>query len=236
MAFCRNCGNEVQDEIKFCPNCGAGLEPKTTIEVSRIDKYGKFYGIGLAILAFIDYYSDPAFLTIMLSIIIIAGSIFCFSKKYKLKGFTIFALLLALFCLRCGISQGNEIGLFKMPDYYKKASQEITVNTSTDKKGTNSKTKTSDVTTDMSGVDPDLKAFLDSYEDFIDDYVDFMKRYSSNTDNTGAMLTEYANMMTKYQDFANKVEQYNSDEMSTEDAKYYIDVTSRCSKKILEMY
>ena len=84
------------------------------------------------------------------------------------------------------------------------------------------------------GVDPDLKAFLDSYEKFIDEYVDFMKKYNENPDNMISMIGEYAEMMQKYADFADKIDQYDENEMSSADYKYYIEVTARCTQKMLE--
>ncbi len=84
-------------------------------------------------------------------------------------------------------------------------------------------------------VDPDLKAFLDSYEKYMDEYVEFMQKYSANpTDLT--LLTEYADMMEKYSDFAEKIDKYDSDEMSTADAAYYLEVTTRVSQKLLKAY
>ncbi len=84
-------------------------------------------------------------------------------------------------------------------------------------------------------VDPDLKAFLDSYEKFMDEYVEFMQKYSANpTDLT--LLTEYADMMEKYSDFAEKIDKYDSDEMSAADAAYYLEVTTRVSQKLLKAY
>ena len=100
MTFCRNCGSEIPEGTKFCSNCGTSVEINTTesnqsetkdeafctsdvymkqavstIEepVSKLDKFGKFYGIIFMILAFVDFQSDPAALTIVLSAAIIAG-------------------------------------------------------------------------------------------------------------------------------------------------------------------
>ena len=70
--------------------------------------------------------------------------------------------------------------------------------------------------TQHSGVDPDLKAFLDSYEEFVDEYVEFMKKYMADPTNAVSMLNEYSEIMSKYADFAEKVDQYDSKEMSTE--------------------
>ncbi len=83
-----------------------------------------------------------------------------------------------------------------------------------------------------SGVDPDLKAFLDEYEAFVDKYVDFMQKYEANPSDL-TLLTEYAEVMQEYVDFADKIDAYDSDSMSTADASYYLEVTTRCSQKML---
>ena len=90
--------------------------------------------------------------------------------------------------------------------------------------------------TTSGGVDPDLKAFLDSYEEFVDEYVAFMKKYQADPSNAIGMLGEYSEMMQKYADFADKIDKYNSNNLSTEDYKYYIEVTTRCAQKMLEAY
>ncbi|MCR5654406.1 MAG: hypothetical protein K6G07_02025 [Lachnospiraceae bacterium] len=84
-------------------------------------------------------------------------------------------------------------------------------------------------------VDAELKAFLDSYEDYVDEYVAFMKKYNADPANAVSMINEYSDMMAKYADFEDKVKKYDVNEMSAADAAYYTDVTSRCSKKILDV-
>ena len=141
MAFCTNCGREIPEGIKFCANCGApagsdenkntnasvdamheqpegtqqadtGRQPEGG-EVPGGDKYGKFIGIGLLILAIVNYAMDPPILTILLSAAIIGGAIVCLAKKYKLKGFPIAAIVLAASCLFMGVTNANEYGMFK---------------------------------------------------------------------------------------------------------------------------
>lgn len=290
MAFCRNCGSEVPEGTKFCSNCGTSVEinitesnqsdakdekfytsdvymqkatPVAEEPTSKLDKFGKFYGIILMILAFVDFQSDPAALTIVLSVSIIAGCIFCFSRKYKLKGFTIVALIFAIVCLLCGISQAKKIGLFKVPgsDKVVETTVEETLDTETPVVENKVEEKTEEVKETpvvetveekeeqvveeesaqeeketINGVDPDLKAFLDSYEAFMDEYVDFMKKYMDDPGNAISMLTEYTEIMVKYEDFADKIDKYDSDSMSTEDAKYYLEVVNRCNQKMLDLY
>jgi len=278
--FCSNCGTSVEiqaealklnDEpmkdiaanAEVFPGVSQMMENQVEEPVSKLDKFGKFYGIILMILVFVDFQSDPAALTIVLSVAIIAGCIFCFSKKYKLKGFTIVALILAIFCLLSGISQAKKIGLFKVPGSDKVV--ETTVEETYDKETPVVENKVEEKTEEVketpvveaveekeeqiveeesvqeeketiNGVDPDLKAFLDSYEAFMDEYVDFMKKYMNDPGNAISMLTEYTEIMVKYEDFADKIDKYDSDSMSTEDAKYYLEVVNRCNQKMLEMY
>ena len=278
--FCSNCGTSVEIQAEALklndeqmkdiaanaeafPRVSQMMENQVEEPVSKLDKFGKFYGIILMILAFVDFQSDPAALTIVLSVAIIAGCIFCFSKKYKLKGFTIVALILAIFCLLSGISQAKKIGLFKIPgnDKVVETAVDETLTKETPVVDNKVEEKTEEVKETpvveaveekeeqvaeeesaqeeketINGVDPDLKAFLDSYEAFMDEYVDFMKKYMNDPGNAISMLTEYTEIMVKYEDFADKIDKYDSDSMSTEDAKYYLEVVNRCNQKMLEMY
>ena len=142
MAYCRNCGNEIPEEVKFCTNCGSAVDSfanearsnefnrtnqnddviskknskrKVKREETGYEKFSKFFGVILLFIAIVDYNSDPPILTIILSLAIIVGAIFCLSQKYRLKGFTIIALVLAIFCLFAGISQGKKLGFLKTP-------------------------------------------------------------------------------------------------------------------------
>ena len=48
MAFCANCGTQVQDEVKFCPSCGTDVatgqapEAAAAKAVSAVSKSGKY--------------------------------------------------------------------------------------------------------------------------------------------------------------------------------------------------
>ena len=260
-------------------------QPMPEAPKSGLDKFGKFYGIALLVLAIVDFNSDPPIVTILLSVLIIAGAVFCLRKKYKLKGFTIIALILAVICLFSGVGQSGKYGLFTIPKEYEHSSRSAIDNDSVSEQQnqetlSESKTETKDTQEaaasakeeaaaeepaqketseetakdeaakdqpsnessssekagSTGGVDPELKAFLDSYEDYIDEYVDFMKKYNSDPNNMLSMLGEYGDMMQKYADFAEALDQYDSDNMSAADYKYYIEVTTRCTQKMLEIY
>lgn len=86
------------------------------------------------------------------------------------------------------------------------------------------------------GVDPELKAFLDSYEAFVDEYVDIMKKYSEDSSDVTGMLGDYLNALEQLAEFEEKVEAYDTEKMSAADLAYYLEVTSRCTKKLLSVY
>ncbi len=86
---------------------------------------------------------------------------------------------------------------------------------------------------DDGAVSPDLKEALDSYEAFMDEYVEFMERYA-DSDDTTSMLNDYLSYLQKYSELMAKIEAIDANSLSAADYAYYIDVTSRVSKKLLE--
>ena len=84
---------------------------------------------------------------------------------------------------------------------------------------------------DASGVTPELKEFLDSYEAFMNEYCDFMETYDAS--DLGALVT-YMDLLGKYSDFADKADDYDTSEMSDADLKYYLDVTTRIEKRLID--
>ena len=82
-------------------------------------------------------------------------------------------------------------------------------------------------------VNPDLKEALDSYEAFMDEYVEFMKSYQESGDAT-SMLQDYTDYLQRYSEFTRKIDKLDTKDMSSADYAYYIDVTARVSKKLLE--
>lgn len=85
----------------------------------------------------------------------------------------------------------------------------------------------------VDGIRPEFKEAMDSYEAFFDEYIAFMKKYDESS-NAASMLTDYTNYMTKYADIMNKMSALQNSEMSTAESTYYIDVTARINKKLIE--
>lgn len=242
-------------------------------EVSWVDRNGELIGIGLFIFSICDIMVKNSIVNVIFSVFIIIGASFCIKKKYRLKGFSIAAIVFASICLLSGL--GNIGGLDDSKD--KEVVKEIqndnsekeiitkqpvstpvpepTKSESKQEKSKNEEIKKSEINSKKQlegnegdntkdgivveeqekGVDTELKAFLDSYEEFVDEYVVFMKNYSSDPMNALNMLSQYTEIMEKYVDFADKIDQYNSKEMSKEDEKYYIEVTTRCTQKMIDL-
>lgn len=234
--------------------------------------FGKFYGLILFIIAIVDLFLNIAIVNIVLSVGIIAGAILCLSKKYKLKVFTILALVLAVVSLIGGITRVKSYGITGK-DVDSKETVEISTEVESEKEvetepiveyETTEETQVTEETSEIEnveesieseqatenevveepvteivtedGVNPELKEMLDSYEVFVDQYVEFMEKYNSDPANTVSMLGEYSEMLQQYTDFADKINKYDASSMSTEDYKYYIDVTTRCAQKMAQVY
>ena len=89
-------------------------------------------------------------------------------------------------------------------------------------------------TPDSGEVSPDVKEALDSYEAFMDEYVEFMKRYKESG-NAASMMADYTSFLQKYTDFSQKINAMDTSSMSAADYAYYIEVTGRVSKKLLDV-
>lgn len=86
----------------------------------------------------------------------------------------------------------------------------------------------------FSGIRPEFKEAMDSYEAFFDEYVAFMKEFAE-ADNTLSLLSDYSDYMAQYAETMEKLDAIGEEDMSTEEALYYMDVSTRISKKLIEV-
>lgn len=80
----------------------------------------------------------------------------------------------------------------------------------------------------------DFRAMMDSYEEFFDSYVDFMQNYGESG-NSMSMLSDYLEFMKKYAEMMESLEAVNTEDLSSEDYKYYLDVLNRINKRLLDI-
>ena len=76
---------------------------------------------------------------------------------------------------------------------------------------------------------------MDSYEKFIDEYVVFMKKYKASNGTDLSLISDYSKYMTKYAEMMEKFEKWESSDMNTKEAAYYLEVQTRVTKKLLEV-
>ena len=75
---------------------------------------------------------------------------------------------------------------------------------------------------------------MDSYESFMNEYVEFMKKYQANSTDL-VIISQYPTIMQKSSEQLAAIEKWDSKDMTTDEAKYYVDVQARVSKKLLEV-
>ena len=84
-------------------------------------------------------------------------------------------------------------------------------------------------------LNPELVAFLDAYESFVDEYCEFMRSYMNNPyDYT--LIARYAEIIETLTEYTNAADNYNTSDMSAADLAYYLEVTARCTSKMLSVY
>lgn len=63
-----------------------------------------------------------------------------------------------------------------------------------------------------------------------------MKKYSdANSEDAMGMLLDYTSHLTKYAEMMDKLDAIDTDDLSPADYAYYVDVTARIQKKLLEV-
>lgn len=198
-----------------------------------IDKFSRFFGIALMVVAFIDYYSDPPALTILLSISIIAGAIYCLAQKYKLKGFTIFALMIAVFCLLAGLKQGSRYGYFKIPTYENSQSVQSASGYSSD---SSYDADNNSSATGSNDISPEFKKQVDDLEKFYNDYCDFMEEYAKAAakGDVLSMMDKYTKFLSDYTKYEAELEKLNNNQSSMTQAEmnYFLDAYNRIMKRL----
>ncbi len=85
----------------------------------------------------------------------------------------------------------------------------------------------------VNGMRKDFKDAMDSYEKFMDEYIAFMKKYNANPSDL-SLLTEYTKILDKYNKFVDDFDNWESDDLNTKEAAYYLEVQTRVNKKISE--
>lgn len=85
-----------------------------------------------------------------------------------------------------------------------------------------------------SAIRPEFKKAMDAYEEFYDEYCEFLEKYSKNPSDA-TLIGQYGKMMTKMTEVNAAFEKWNNADMSTAEAAYYLEVSSRVLQKLAEV-
>jgi len=83
-------------------------------------------------------------------------------------------------------------------------------------------------------LSPEFKETMDDYEAWFDHYCEVMKKYEENPSDM-ELLSEMTDLLTEETEMLEKMENMDQSEMNTAELAYYLEVTARIEKKLLEV-
>ena len=87
---------------------------------------------------------------------------------------------------------------------------------------------------DTGVLSPEFKETMDDYEAWFDHYCEVMKKYEENPSDM-ELLSEMTDLLTEETEMLEKMENMDQSEMNTAELAYYLEVTARIEKKLLEV-
>ena len=146
-------------------------------------------------------------------------------KKYLA---VIVALILMLTLVGCGsgdtTSADSDMGTV---DSYENVEEEATSSEASDTADDSSES-------DSELISPEFKKTMDDYEAWFDHYCDVMKRYQEDSTDL-ELLSEMTDLLSEETTMLEQMENMDQSEMNTAELAYYIEVTARIEKKLLEV-
>lgn len=83
------------------------------------------------------------------------------------------------------------------------------------------------------GLGKNFKQAMDSYEATMDAYIAFMVKYTNSKGTDPQLFKDYAEWLKKYADAVAAFEKWENNNLNKEEAKYYIEVQTRVTQKLL---
>jgi FtsZ-interacting cell division protein ZipA len=92
-------------------------------------------------------------------------------------------------------------------------------------------TKETQAATDETLIRDDFKQAMDSYEAFFDEYVETMRLYKEDPTNT-EVLSQYSDILMREAKMLKEFDEWESEDMTTAETAYYLEVQSRIYAKL----
>ena len=87
---------------------------------------------------------------------------------------------------------------------------------------------------DSGVISPEFKKTMDDYEAWFDHYCEVMKKYQENPSDL-ELLTEMSDLIAEETTMLEQMENMDESEMNNAELAYYLEVTARIEKKLLEV-
>lgn len=88
--------------------------------------------------------------------------------------------------------------------------------------------------TDSGLLSPEFKKTMDDYEAWFDHYCEVMKKYQEDSSNI-ELLSEMTDLLSEETEMLEQMENMDQSQMNSAELAYYIEVTARIEKKLLEV-
>ena len=83
-------------------------------------------------------------------------------------------------------------------------------------------------------LSPECKQTMDDYEAWFDHYCDVMRRYKENSSDL-SLLSEMTDLLSEETEMLEEMENMDQSEMNAAELAYYLEVTARIKKNLLEV-
>lgn len=93
---------------------------------------------------------------------------------------------------------------------------------------------TSEDSSDEGLISPEFKETMDNYEAWFDHYCDVMKRYQEDSSDL-ELLSEMTDLLAEEATMLEEMENMDQDDMNAAELAYYLEVTARIEKNLLEV-
>lgn len=140
----------------------------------------------------------------------------------------IIAIVLVLALFGCG---GDKSAPAEEPE----ATETVEMETEeTEPADTAEETTDGDSSTDSGVLSPEFKKTMDDYEAWFDHYCEVMKKYQDNPSDL-ELMSEVTDLLSEETTMLEQMENMDQSEMNSAELAYYIEVTARIEKKLLEV-
>ena len=144
----------------------------------------------------------------------------------KTLAWKVFTLLLVMSLLltaatACGSSDSSDSA----------ESEQVTIESSS---GESDQVESDSDEADSGVLSPEFKKTMDDYEAWFDHYCEVMKKYNENPSDI-ELLSEMSELISEEAEMLEQMENMDQSEMNTAELAYYLEVTARIEKNLLEV-